>query len=257
VRGRSRASRGPKAFFAWCKAAKIGWPSRPSSANGRPYLSLDNDTMKDMEERHPFIKRLRQVRKTEKQLGKWAFVIDRGTGRHYFDNFALGSVTGRNQPHGFIFGGPKWQRWLMVPESPDHVLVYVDYVAQEIGVAAALSGDPSMRAVYEADDCHMSFAIRAGAAPAGATKRTHSEVRKRYKTVNLGIQYGQTAFGVSHRLGLSYREAAQLVAEHRRLFPVFWSWSDRTVQPHTTRDGSPPPVAGGVVFRRRATSAPG
>jgi DNA polymerase I-like protein with 3'-5' exonuclease and polymerase domains len=87
-----------------------------------------------------------------------------------------------------------------------------------------------MRAVYEADDCHMSFAIRADAAPAGATKRTHPEVRKRYKTVNLGIQYGQTAFGVSHRLGISHGEAAQIVAEHRQLFSVFWSWSDRTVQ---------------------------
>jgi len=76
----------------------------------------------------------------------------------------------------------------------------------------------------------MGFAIRAGAAPAGATKKTHPGVRKKYKTVNLGIQYGQTAFGISHRLGISHGEAAQIVAEHQRLFPAFWRWSDRTVQ---------------------------
>jgi DNA polymerase I-like protein with 3'-5' exonuclease and polymerase domains len=219
-----------KAFFSWCKAARIGWPTKLSPATGKNFLSVDADTMKAMEGRHSFIKQLRQVRKTEMHLGKRTLVIDRGTGRHYFDTFTLGSVTGRNQPHGFIFGGPKWQRWLMIPESPDHLLIYVDYVAQEIGVAAALSGDPAMRAAYEAVDCHMSFAIRAGAAPAGAVKKTHAEVRKQYKTVNLGIQYGQTAFGVSQRLGITHHDAAQIVAEHKRLFPVFWSWSDRTVQ---------------------------
>jgi hypothetical protein len=219
-----------KVFLTWCQAVRIGWPTRRSPATGKYYLPVDADTLKDMEGRHPFIKRLREVLKTHKHLGKRSIVIDRGTGRHYFDTFPLGSVTGRNQPRGFLFGGPKWQRWLMVPESPDHVLVYVDYVAQEIGVAAALSGDPALRAAYEEADCHMSFAIRAGAAPANAVKKTHPEVRKQYKRIGLGIQYGQTAFGVAHRLGLSYRKAAQIVAEHKRLFPVFWRWSDRTVQ---------------------------
>ena len=37
---------------------------------------------------------------------------------------------------------------MIVPESPEHVLVYVDYVAQEIGIAAALSKDPVMRSIF-------------------------------------------------------------------------------------------------------------
>src|SRR5262249_41710751 len=111
-----------------------------------------------------------------------------------------------------------------------HVLVFVDFVAQEIGIAAALSQDPTMRAVYEADDCHMAFAVRAGAAPVGATKKSHAGVRKQYKTVNLGMLYGQTAYGVAARLGIPYAEAEGLVAAHKELFPVFWSWSERTVQ---------------------------
>jgi DNA polymerase I len=130
----------------------------------------------------------------------------------------------------FIFCGPKWLRFLIVAESPDHVLVYVDFTAQEFGIAAALSSDPVMRAVYEASDCHMEFAVRAGAVPRNATKRTHGEIRKRYKTVNLGVLYGQSAFGIATRLGISVREAASLLEEHRAQFPVCWSWSERIVQ---------------------------
>jgi hypothetical protein len=230
-----------KEFWEWCRHAGIRWPSRISPATGKSYFSLGDDALKDMEPRHPFIGAFRQVNKTLRQLGRRKMVIDRGTGLHHFDTMPFRSITGRNAPKGFIFAGPKWQRWLMVPESPDHVFVYVDYVGQEIGNAAALSGDPEMRAAYEADDCHMAFAIRANAAPAGATKRTHPEVRKRYKAVNLGVIYGQTEQGISARLGISYREAAMLLAEHKKLFPVYWKWSERMVQSafDTRRIGTP------------------
>jgi DNA polymerase I-like protein with 3'-5' exonuclease and polymerase domains len=139
-------------------------------------------------------------------------------------------VTGRNQPRKFVFSGPKFLRWLIVPESPEYVLVYVDYTAQEIGLAAALSDDPTMRKIYQAHDCHMDFTIRAGAAPPRGSKRTHGDVRKRFKTVNLGLLYGQTAYGIAQRLGVSLREAEDIVEEHRRLFPQFWQWSETIVQ---------------------------
>jgi DNA polymerase-1 len=44
------------------------------------------------------------------------------------------------------------------------------------------------------------------------------------------MQYGQTAFGIAARLGVSHGEAEALVREHRALFPGFWRWSERTVQ---------------------------
>src|SRR5262245_15794767 len=45
--------------------------------------------------------------------------------------------------------------------------------AQEIGIAAGLSGDPNLIADFRSGDPHMRFAIRAGLAPEGATKLTH------------------------------------------------------------------------------------
>ncbi len=162
--------------------------------------------------------------------GKRSLVVDPVTCRHYFSTSVFRSVTGRNQPRQFVFSSPKWLRFLIRAESPEHVLVYVDCVAQEIGIAAALSGDPVMRAVYEASDCHMAFAIRAGAAPANATAKTHSEIRKRFKVVNLGVIYGKTAYGIAHQLGISYREAENLLEDHRTMFPTYWAWSERIVQ---------------------------
>ena len=149
----------------------IAWPAETSSTTGKPYQSLKDETLKEMETRHPFIGQVRQVRKTLNSLGGRTLVLDSVLRRHFFSTSVFRSVTGRNQPKQFIFSGPKWLRFLIVPESPDHVLVYVDYTAQEVGLAAALSGDEAMRAIYETSDCHMAFAIRAGAAPLGATRR--------------------------------------------------------------------------------------
>lgn len=218
------------AFLAWCRTVGIHWPKKVSDTTGVPYSCFDKDTMKDMEGRHPFIAEVRQVLKTLDQFEGRSLTVDPIRDRHSYSTSVFRSVTGRNQPRGFVFSGPKWLRWLITAESPDHVLVYVDYVAQEIGIAAALSGDPVMRAIYETDDCHMAFAIRAGAAPAGASKKTHPGVRKPYKTVNLGVIYGQSAYGIADRLGIPHGEAEKMLADHRVLFPAFWRWSERMVQ---------------------------
>jgi hypothetical protein len=217
-------------FIRWCRQVGIDWPVKTSDTTGKPYYAIDNDTMKDMERRHPFIAQIRQVLKTFDQFATRGLVVDPVLGRHYYSTSVFRSVTGRNQPRNFVFNGPKWLRFLIIPESPEHILAYVDYVAQEIGIAAALSADPAMRSVYEAEDCHMAFAIRAGAAPAGATKLTHPQIRKQCKTVNLGTLFGQTAYGIARRLAISVQQAEKLLDEHRALFPAFWSWSDRIVQ---------------------------
>jgi DNA polymerase I-like protein with 3'-5' exonuclease and polymerase domains len=219
-----------KAFFGWCHSVGIQWPVSRSEATGKPYLSLDNDVMKSMEGRHPWIALVRQVRKSERQLGKRALTIDRQTQRSYYDTMPFRTHTGRNAPKVFLPAGPKWQRFLVVPESPDHVLVYVDYVAQEIGIAAALSGDQAMREMYLSGDPHMDFAIRAGLAPAGASKKTHGRARALCKTINLGIGYGQGAGSMANRMGVDRAVAAGLLAEHHRLFGAFWDWSDRHTQ---------------------------
>jgi DNA polymerase I len=219
-----------KSFWAWCHHQGISWPWTRSTATGRPYRALDDDTLENMEVRHPYIAQVRQVRKTLRYLGNRGIKCDGLTWKHYYNTSPFRSVTGRNQPRNFIFCGPKWFRFLIVPESQDHILVYVDFIAQEIGIAAALSGDSAMRAMYEQADAHIAFAILAGAAPPEATKDSHQLIRKQYKTVNLGVLYGQSEFGISARLGIPKSRAQEMLVQHHDLFPDYWTWSDSVVQ---------------------------
>lgn len=216
-----------KAFLKWAARRGICWPRKRSPTTGRPYLPINDETLEAMEFRDPFIGELRQVRKFLKSLGRRSIKVDGRTQRHYFSTMPFRTITGRNQPTRFVFAAAKWLRWLVVPQDGNHVLVYADYAAQEIGIAAAMSGDAAMQEMYAAGDPHIAFAIMAGAAPAGATKATRPEIRKAYKTVNLGVLYQQTEYGIADRLGISTDEAARLLAQHRQLFHAFWSWSGR------------------------------
>ncbi|VTR94313.1 dna polymerase i : DNA polymerase, putative OS=Pelobacter carbinolicus (strain DSM 2380 / Gra Bd 1) GN=Pcar_0797 PE=4 SV=1: DNA_pol_A [Gemmata massiliana] len=215
------------AFFGWLRAQKIAWPQ--SLGKNGWYDPLDDDTLEAMEKRHPFIEELRQTRKSLRSIMDHVMLVDGVTRRHYYSTMPFRSVTGRNQPSQFIFSGPKWLRWLITPASPDHVLVYADFAAEEIGIAAALSGDEAMQSMYAADDPHLAFAVRAGAAPATATKDTHGDIRDQYKTVNLAVLYAQTPYGIADRLGIDLYESKLLLRQHESLFRKYHEWSKRVV----------------------------
>jgi hypothetical protein len=63
---------------------------------------------------------------------------------------AFRAKTGRNQPSNsrFIFGPSRWLRALIRPPE-GYGLAYVDYAAQEVGIAGALSCDPALIAAYQ------------------------------------------------------------------------------------------------------------
>jgi hypothetical protein len=221
----------PQRFFGWCAANGVGWPGSVSSATGRRMLSLDKKTFERMKGRHPFIQAVHEANKTVKQLNTRTLAVDPGNGRHYHGNIPFGAKTGRTSLTRFLFQAPKWMRYLAVPSSPEHRLVSIDFTAEEILIAAWLSSDNAMTAGYLSGDPHMAFAVLAGAAPAGATKKTHPEVRSKYKSVNLGVNYGETEYGLAESTGLHLSEAYALLAQHRRTYPAYWSWVNR----YTTR----------------------
>jgi DNA polymerase I-like protein with 3'-5' exonuclease and polymerase domains len=217
-------------FLAWCRRERIRWPRMWSEARQFFYVSLKDSVLEEMETAHPLIFRLQQIRKSIRSLNTRKMAIDRVHRKHYYGLTPFRTITGRNATKECLFGGSKWLRFLAVPETPEHLLVNVDFVAQEVGIAAALSGDRNLRKVYEASDCHMAFAINSGAAPKGATKRTHPLVRKQYKTVGLGVMYGQTPYGMARRLGITEEQAGRIRADHMDLFDRLWCWSDASVR---------------------------
>jgi DNA polymerase I-like protein with 3'-5' exonuclease and polymerase domains len=108
-------------------------------------------------------------------------------------------------------------------------LAYVDYSAQEIGIAAALSREPAMRDDYAAGDFYLSFGKRSGQLPADATKASQGTKRDLLKTVCLGVNYGMGAASLAMRLNITEAEARRLIELHRRCYPTFWRWSDAVV----------------------------
>src|SRR5215208_1573604 len=122
----------------------------------------------------------------------------------------------------------RWLRSLIKP-APGMALAYVDFSSQEMGIAAALSGDPALLEAYRSGDVYLSFARQAGLAPPDATKASHGEVRDRCKAVVLGTLYGMGPDTLARRIGRPPCEARELLALHRATYPRFWRWSEAAV----------------------------
>ena len=212
-------------FASYLAAHAIPWPRTDAGA-----LALDSDTFRNQARAHPQIAPLHELRATlgELRLNMLAVGAD-GRNRTLLSPFR--AKTGRNQPSTakFVFGPATWIRNLIVP-PPGRAIIAADYSAQEIAIAAALSGDPALIESYSSGDPYLAFAKLAGLVPPDATKESHTEERERCKAVVLGTNYGMAAMGLAMRLNIPAHEAAHLLRLHRVSYPVFWRWVDQNQQ---------------------------
>jgi hypothetical protein len=116
--------------------------------------------------------------------------------------------TGRNQPSGrdkmFLPALPAWLHGLVAP-PPGWAIAELDWDGQEVGLMAALSGDPAMIEDYASGDPHLSFGRRVKLPPPDATKDTHREERNKIcKPVVLGQNYGMTPYGIAAKTSLLF-----------------------------------------------------
>ena len=214
------------------------WPRLASGA-----LATDEKTFSDMAKLFPVLDELRQLLHI---MGKLRLIdLEIGQdGRNRFYLAPFRTKTSRNAPSNsrFIFGPFAGLRNLIrAPEG--HAIAYCDWNAQEFGIAAARSGDGGMWNAYATGDPHIAFAQAIGKAPAHATRKTHAAIRETCKSMNFGILYGMTDYGLVRRANISVTAAENLMRRHRALYPQFWRWSDRNIEmamlgmPLTTRLG--------------------
>ncbi len=211
-------------WLQWCTATNVPWPLLPSGAP-----CLDEDTFKQMADRHPEVRTMAYARKLRAQSRGFTFPFG-NDGRMRCMLSPFGSDTGRNQPSNsnYIFGASAWLRSIVqAPEGS--VLVYIDYASQEFALAAAISGDQAMMADYRSGDPYWAFACRAGAVPRGATKETHPGIRATYKVAALAIQYGMGEQSLAKRYGMALSEARRLVQQHKTSYPQFWIWRQAVI----------------------------
>ena len=108
-------------------------------------------------------------------------------------------------------------------------IAYIDWSSQEVAIAAALSGDPFLIDPVASGDPYLSFAVRAGLAPEGATKASHRTIRDLCKACVLGTNYGMGARTLAFRTNTSIVEAEALLRMLARTYPVFAEWQSRSV----------------------------
>ena len=108
-------------------------------------------------------------------------------------------------------------RKAFVPRDKNHTIVSADYSQIELRIIAALSGEKNMIEAFNAnEDIHKSTAAKVfGIAVEDVTR----EQRSHAKTVNFGIIYGVSAFGLSNQTSLSRSESKDLIDAYYASYP--------------------------------------
>lgn len=150
--------------------------------------------------------------------------IHPNTGRvHTVYNQAV-AATGRlssNQPNlqNIPIRTPRGQqvRKAFIPRDENHVLLAADYSQIELRIIAALSNDPNMVDAFQrGEDIHATTAAKVFGVPLADVSR---EQRANAKTVNFGIVYGVSAFGLSQQTNLNRSEAKALIDAYYATYP--------------------------------------
>ena len=119
-------------------------------------------------------------------------------------------------------------RAAFVPRDDDHLLLSADYSQIELRVMAELSGDEGMlEAFTSGDDIHTITAAKVYKVDVEDVTR---EMRDKAKTVNFGIIYGISAFGLQQRLNIPRAEASELIHNYFEKYPRVQEYIDGTIE---------------------------
>jgi DNA polymerase-1 len=118
-------------------------------------------------------------------------------------------------------------RKAFVPCDDDHVLLAADYSQIELRVIASLSGDTEMQEAFtKGEDIHASTAAKVFNVSLDEVTR---EQRGQAKTVNFGIIYGVSAFGLSNQTNLSRSESKALIDAYYETYPQLKAYMHQQV----------------------------
>lgn len=108
-------------------------------------------------------------------------------------------------------------RKAFVASTSDALIMAADYSQVELRIAASISKDENMISAFRGhEDIHTATAALVYKVPAAEVT---SEQRRHAKTVNFGILYGISAFGLADRLHISQAEARALIKNYNQSFP--------------------------------------
>ncbi|MBC5838582.1 DNA polymerase I [Flavobacterium muglaense] len=215
---------------------KIGGPKQKKTKTGQyatgeevlSYLANDNEIVRDILEWRQMVK----LQST--YIDALPNQVDAKTGRVHTDYMQTVAATGRlssNNPN--LQNIPvrtergRLIRKAFIARDENYTLVSADYSQIELRVIAALSGEENMIAAFKNnEDIHKSTASKVFNVPLEEVTR---EQRSHAKTVNFGIIYGVSAFGLSNQTNLSRSESADLIEAYYKSYPQLKSYISEQV----------------------------
>jgi len=119
-------------------------------------------------------------------------------------------------------------RKAFVARGSDYKILAVDYSQIELRVMASISGDDALQSAFsEGLDIHSATASKVYSVDLDSVT---SDMRRGAKTVNFGIIYGISAFGLSQRLNVSRSEASELIDSYFEQYPKVKEFMSKTIE---------------------------
>jgi DNA polymerase-1 len=119
-------------------------------------------------------------------------------------------------------------RRAFVARDGDYVLLAADYSQIELRLMAHLSGDEAMRSAFEeGQDIHDFTARQIFNVPPG--EPVDANQRRMAKSVNFGLFYGMSDFGLAQRLEIGRAEAKEITTAYFARFPSVRDYIERTI----------------------------
>lgn len=118
-------------------------------------------------------------------------------------------------------------RKAFVASDDEHVILAADYSQIELRIVAHVCGDERMIETFRnGEDIHAAMAAHIFGVPQSEVTK---DMRRSAKTVNFGILYGISAFGLADRLQISNADARQLITDYYRSFPKITDYLNNTL----------------------------
>jgi DNA polymerase-1 len=209
-------------------------PVLKRTPSGQP--STDEDVLQELALNYPLPKLILEYRTLSKlkstYTDKLPRMVNPRTGRVH-TNFAQAvAITGRlssNEPNLQNIPirtaeGRRIREAFIAPQG--HSVVSADYSQIELRIMAHLSRDENLLAAfYSGEDVHRRTASEIFGLP---PEQVTSEQRRYAKTINFGLIYGMSSFGLAQQLGIERAAAQQYMDRYFLRYPGVKAYMDAT-----------------------------
>lgn len=210
----------------------------PIARRGKAGRSTAVDVLTSLKDAHPAIPLLLQYREVFKLKSTYIDALpelidpkDKRVHTHFHDDVARTGRLSSTNPNlqniptrGEL--GQEIRRAFVAPKGD--VLLKADYNQIELRVMAHLSDDPALTGIFRKDqDIHATTA--AWIFHKKPNKITPDE-RRVAKTVNFGVLYGMSPYGLSQALGIDTKLASRFINRYYHKFQKVLAWQEKTKQ---------------------------